>query len=518
MSRARRTAALVAMMTAAACGGTSETVSRVEPAPTPTPMTETSPAPTLAERVEVDNIAVLQGTTVTLVQGAAAKKNRNAPVIAGRPALVRVHARAIDTKARLSNLGAELQITTAGKKDVVVQEAPKALVALDDADLDTTFNFELDADVLAPGSALSVSLTDPAVADDQAVFPTDGSTFAIGARDDAPTLRVRFVPVRYDQDGSGRLPTLDAATIEAHRKALYTMYPTRVIEIDVRAPLPWPTAVDATGQGWDELLSAIVDTRRTDLVDDDVFYVGVFAPKATVDEYCGDGGCILGVAPAAQLNEVGLRVAMVVGYDTYAAEGTLAQELAHAMGREHAPCGGPDGPDAKYPYPNAGIGVAGWNILDKKLIDPNGRSKDFMSYCDPVWISDYTFSGLYGRMVDVAKTKRARSGGGPTATGTGPGAAGAATTTVRSYLVKADGTLVKGALVDVVPSKPPTAAAAITMRFEDASGRTISVANAAYRPFDSLRGGMLLAPDAPSGASRARVEGLPVRPLELRHP
>ncbi len=512
MPRARRFAALVTMTMAAACGGTTETAPRAEV--TPAPAAPVAPAPTLAERVEVDNIGVLQGTTVTLVEDATAKKKRNAPVIAGRPALVRVHARSLNARGRLPKLGAELRVSTPGKDDVVVREAPKPMLTLDDSDLDTTFNFELAETVLAPASALSVTLAAPSAPDDVATFPTDGTTFAIGSRDDAPALRVRFVPVRYDQDGSGRLPGLDAATVEAHRRALYKMYPTRTVEVDVRAPLPWPSAVEATGQGWDELLNAIVDTRRRDLVDDDVFYVGVFTPKASVDEYCGNGGCILGVAPAAQLQEVGLRVAMVVGYDTYAAEGTLAQELAHAMGREHAPCGGPDGPDANYPYANAQIGVAGWNILDKKLIDPNGRSKDFMSYCGPVWISDYTYDGLYNRMVDVAKAKHARSGGGPTAGGSGNGGAGATTTRVRSYLVKADGSLVEGALVDVVPSPPGSTD--IKIRYEDAAGRTVSVANAAYRRYDSLRGGILLAPDAPSGATRARVDGLGVCSLELR--
>jgi hypothetical protein len=274
MPSARRVAALFTMTMAAACGGTTvETASRVEP--TLAPAAPVAPAPTLAERVEVDNIAVLQGTTVTLVEGATSKKKRNAPVIAGRPALVRVHARSLDAKGRLPKLGAELRVSTPGKADVVVREAPKPMLTLDDSDLDSTFNFELDAAVLAPASALSVTLADPSAADDLATFPTDGTTFAIGARD-----------------------------IEAHRRALYTMYPTRTVEIDVRAPLPWPSAVEATGQGWDELLNAIVETRRTDLVDDDVFYVGVFTPKASVDEYCGNGGCILGVAPAACLTSI----------------------------------------------------------------------------------------------------------------------------------------------------------------------------------------------------------------------
>jgi hypothetical protein len=30
-----------------------------------------------------------------------------------------------------------------------------------------------------------------------------------------------------------------------------------------------------------------------------------------------------------------------------------------------------------------------------------------MSYCHPTWVSDYTFAGLYDRMVKVADSKRA---------------------------------------------------------------------------------------------------------------
>ena len=510
MPRELRVAALLSMTMVAACGGTSETTQRAEPA---APTLPAEPTPTLAERVEIDNIAFLQGTTATLVEEGAVKKKTNAPVIAGRPGLVRIHARAIDASTRrLPKLAAELRINTPGKGDVVLRAEARALVERDDADLDTTFNFDLPADSLTATSTISVVVSDPAAPGDEAKFPADGSALSVGARDDAPTLRVRFVPVRYDQDGSGRVPQLDAATIEAHRRALYAMYPTRNVEVDVRAELPWANAVEARGKGWDELLDAIIETRHTDAVDDDVYYVGVFTPKRSIEDYCGDGGCILGVAPAAQLEEIGLRVAMVVGYQTRDGDGTLAQELAHAMGREHAPCGDPDGPDASYPYSSARIGVAGWHVLDKKLVDPGGRSRDFMSYCGPVWISDYTYKGLYERMADVAQTKRVGKGGGPAA-GAVPGASGASTTRLRSYHVHDDGSLTRGALVDVVARQGESSA--IKVRYEDATGRTIAVSDAVYRRFDTLRSGLLLAPEAPLGAVRARVDGLAVRALEL---
>lgn len=124
-----------------------------------------------------------------------------------------------------------------------------------------------------------------------------------------------------------------------------------------------------------------------------------------------------------------------------------------------------------------------------------------MSYCGPVWISDYTYNGLYDRMVDVAKSTRVGKGGGPTSGSSGgPGASGAATTRLRSYHVAADGALSEGALVDVVAQSGVKSG--IEMHYEDAAGRTIAVADAAYRRIDSLRSGLLLAAEPPNGAAR----------------
>ena len=161
-----------------------------------------------------------------------------------------------------------------------------------------------------------------------------------------------------------------------------------------------------------------------------------------------------------------------------------------------------------------GVGVAGWSIVDKKLVDPVGRARDFMSYCGPVWVSDYTYNGLYERMVDVAKAKRTGLGGGPVGGGSGSGAGTKTMTRMRSYHVDADGSLREGPLADVVPNASKSGG--IVMRYEDASGKTVAVSNAAYRPYDSMPGGLLLAGEPPAGATRALVDGLAGRPLELR--
>jgi hypothetical protein len=74
------------------------------------------------------------------------------------------------------------------------------------------------------------------------------------------------------------------------------------------------------------------------------------------------------------------------------APGTIAHELGHNWGRAHAPCGGPNGVDPAYPYPNARIGVYGFDIVSRQVVD--ALTRDVMSYCSPDWVSDYTYEGV----------------------------------------------------------------------------------------------------------------------------
>ena len=56
----------------------------------------------------------------------------------------------------------------------------------------------------------------------------------------------------------------------------------------------------------------------------------------------------------------------------------------------HAPCGGAAGPDPYFPYEDGSIGVSGYDKLTGNLVSPH--TADIMSYCDPTWISDYSFT------------------------------------------------------------------------------------------------------------------------------
>ena len=72
---------------------------------------------------------------------------------------------------------------------------------------------------------------------------------------------------------------------------------------------------------------------------------------------------------------------------------TFAHELGHNLSLFHADCGGAGGPDVSYPYEDGRIGVWGWDSRDGgSLVDPASSVRDFMTYCDPAWVSDYYFA------------------------------------------------------------------------------------------------------------------------------
>jgi hypothetical protein len=90
-------------------------------------------------------------------------------------------------------------------------------------------------------------------------------------------------------------------------------------------------------------------------------------------------------------------------------------ELGHAFGRYHAEfCGARGG--IPYPYPNGQIGgpaadpdkFYGFNIETLDVYTPT-LWKDFMSYCDNQWVSDFTYEGLQDRFVTEAARTNANS-------------------------------------------------------------------------------------------------------------
>jgi hypothetical protein len=152
------------------------------------------------------------------------------------------------------------------------------------------------------------------------------------------------------------------------------------------------------GTGWDTVLGE-VDAKRTADGATDRYYFG--AVHVTYS------------SGVAGLGYIGYPVAM--GWDVNGSFPTvLAHEEGHNFGRQHSPCGGASGPDPNYPYPGAVIGVTGWDAFaSSNNIKGANTYVDVMSYCSPVWVSDYVYENVLAF--------RASSNIGGTQPGTGAG-------------------------------------------------------------------------------------------------
>ncbi len=345
------------------------------------------------QAISIDRIDVLQGSTITIL---ADGKPLDGPVIAARPGLVRFHARlSASTDGDTVVIPTKLTVSIPGEADQTFVDEPKRVVEYVAADLGTTFDFTLPASAFDPRAHYRLSLLGTTKTKSLYDFPKGGDGGSFGAKP-APTLRVRYLPVRLQAEG--HVPLLDGDLLEAYRKRLYRLYPVSKVEQSVEEkPLEWPLTLSADAHDWDQLLLAVMQARRDAKVADDVYQIAIIEPGTDLATWCA-AGCATGLAPFSVDSDLGTRSALVLGYgdDEW---GALPQELGHAMGRQHAPCGDAPRIDIAFPYVDGGIGVPGFDVLDLKLV--GASAKDFMGYCQPNWVSDYTFRALAERMAKV---------------------------------------------------------------------------------------------------------------------
>jgi hypothetical protein len=365
---------------------------------------DSSPADSLvnAAGLSITAIDLYQGVKRPLMAGGAPVTGGATSIVAGREALIRVF---VSTSPDYDGLPVTGRLYI-GEDKTPIEETKVLVLAPDEADLNTTMNFTVPGEKIVPGMTYRVELKQQKGAPESKGgwrYPEKDDE-ALEVVSDGATMKVVLVPIQYGADGSNRLPDTTPEQIQLFKDAFYGFYPIPSIDVQVRSePMVWDQAVGANGLGWGELLDAVTGLRSDDKPADDVYYFGIFNPADSEGAFC-QVGCVAGLAGLAGPSDEYLRAAIGLGFSGLIATETAVHEIGHTFGREHSPCGGADGPDPNYPYPEGNTGVWGYDLVSKKLLKP--EMGDIMSYCSPSWISDYTFMKLFERFKIVNKAAK----------------------------------------------------------------------------------------------------------------
>lgn len=214
-------------------------------------------------------------------------------------------------------------------------------------------------------------------------FPASGTPQALSVTD-VPTFATTIVPVLQNN----LRPSLTTRDLPSWTGRLALMGPLGTVDAQLGELYTTTVVLGSDGSGWSSLLSEIEAKRLADGAGGRYYYGAV-----AVGYTSGTAG--LGYVPGSPSGNY--RSAIGWNKTGYQDGGNFpevfAHEVGHNLGRYHAPCGSPANVDGSYPYAGAVIGVAGYNTTYAVLEDPS--IKDIMSYCYPVWISDYTYTGIF---------------------------------------------------------------------------------------------------------------------------
>ncbi len=355
----------------------------------------------LARDIAWSSVEMNQGVVIEVVRDGAylSSTQRNADLIAGRPTLVRGFW-TLGTGFAPRQLDGRL-IVRNGADEQVFSNVRSVNGPPDTSDLDGGFKWEIPTGVIQGTSEFAFEITEtdggaPGAAPEAgARIPSDGfepSAVASGAH----TLEVVIVPLRYVAGGN-LTPDLSESSKTVLENALYDQNPVTELEISYRASVDYGAAV-TNGNQLGDILGFLSNLKSQDGAGPEVYYTGLINVGCFVVG-CGNAGTTgVGYIPPASQNSSFQRVNINVWFNPESSSGTVVHEVGHNQGLSHVACpgGGAAGTDPNYPYANGQLSGWGWGPKSKSIF--GSSTYDYMSYCGPSWVSDWTWQKTEARI------------------------------------------------------------------------------------------------------------------------
>ena len=320
----------------------------------------------------VPNCALSDEAAAYLVQ-ATQSLEYPVPLVAGEPALLRVFVtadREVDAsmppvQATFYRDGVEVHTAEIGG------QAASIPWQVNEASLLNSANAMVPGSVVMPGLEMVVEI-DPDQTLDAALgvsarLPPTGRT-PLNVRS-VPPFELTLVPFLWEEnpDRSVLTQTEGLSSESDLFRLTRDILPVREFRLKVHEPVM--TSVDPTSDGVEQM------GPETEVI---------YAMEGAKGHY---------MAIFRSVGESGLKgIARLPGFVSLSIldANTIAHELGHNLNLAHAPGCGAGGPDPEYPYEDGAIGAWGYDFVNESLVSP--ATSDLMTYCDPQWISDYSFS------------------------------------------------------------------------------------------------------------------------------
>ncbi|HEX8430891.1 MAG TPA: FG-GAP-like repeat-containing protein [Longimicrobium sp.] len=325
--------------------------------------------------------------------------NRAVPLVAGKAAYLRIFATASQANSARPTVEVRLAPPGAAAATYTIQpsvSAPGVPTGVAEGNLDGSWNLLVPAALVVPGTSVTVTV-DPGNTVPESNEADNSATFTLDVRT-VSALNATLIPIRHSNGVTGNVIGDNAWTF---MRRVESMYPINAINLVLRAPLT-TTAPVFTGSNTSYLVQVLNEVDAARIADGAAgLYYGVF--NRTSGSYGGSGGVAYRGGSAG------------IGHDdlnhsqmNYRADYILAHEMGHNWGRQHVDCGGPLSPDPN--YPNAGGTISAWGRdMSTGILKPPS-DRDVMSYCNPVWVSPYTYNA-------ILQYRAARPSSGPPAGG-----------------------------------------------------------------------------------------------------
>ena len=306
------------------------------------------------------------------------------PLVKDRAGYLRVFVRASETNSATPQVRVSIFDGSRSLLQIYTIPAPGASVptSVNESSLSYSWNVAIPGTLIQPGYSMAVEVDpDHLVAEaDEAnnVWPSPGTTRALDVRD-LPVLDMMLVPVHTGSSTGD----VNAGNADAFMDYTRRLHPIPSYDAQIHATMNSTATLAANGDGWVTMLTEVRALRTAD--GSGRYYFGI------VHVTYGSG--------VAGIGYIGLPVATGWDYQP-STSGTwvLAHEIGHNWDCLHTSCSTnpPEAdPDPAYPYAGGIIGAYGYDLwAPSSPLKDKTAYKDVMSYCNPQWISDYTYKKI----------------------------------------------------------------------------------------------------------------------------